>query len=522
MSTKRIWEEKRPRCVVECGFSGDFVLTKSSEDIGSFPLFGTIGILPDDPLLEVFSLYLEEAYVFAYNTGGLCAIECLEAWRALIHVCRRWRNLVFASPRRLNLRLVCTRKKPVRDMLDIWPTFPMIIDDQELGRHRRPRTDHIGNTIAALEHRDRVCQITLENIPLSLFPILAEMMRESFPMLTRLQLDSEDDSPMIHPESFLGGSAPRLRSLTLQRISFPALPTLLLTTKDLVELRLRNIPHAGFLSPHALVVGLSSLTKLENLMLRFKSPRSLPNGSIRRSPLLIQTTLPSLTQFDFYGDNEYMEALVAQINTPLLRHLSIKMFGEALFEASQLNQFVVRAEKLKARRALLEFSDYSDVARFSLSEDPVDGTSLVLPISCTANLNFQLPFLDALSRSFPSPLRCTSLERLDILIVYAEPLWGYDMDDTPWMVLLQPFTAVKDLYLDNRSVRQLAPTFQELAKEGAAVVLPALRRIFVQGYEQSRDANAQGAIGSFIAARQLSGRPITVHNWGRRSRKDGW
>jgi hypothetical protein len=407
-------------------------------------------------------------------------------------------------------------------MLDIWPTFPIVIDDQELGRHRRPRMDHVGNTIAALEHRDRVCQITLENIPLSLFPILAEMMQKPFPALTHLQLDSEDDSPLLHPESFLGGSAPSLRSLTLQRISFPALPTLLLTTKDLVELRLRSIPHYGFLLPHALVVGLSSLTRLEILMLRFKSPRSLPIGSIRRLPLLTQTTLPSLTQFDFYGDNEYMEALVTQINTPLLHHLSIKLFGEALFEASQLNQFVGRAEKLKPRRALLEFYDYSNVARFSLSEDPADDTTLVIPISCTANLNFQLPFLDALSRSSPSPLRYSSLERLDILIVYAEPLWGYDMDSTPWMELLQPFTTVKDLYLDNRSVRQLNPTLQELAKEGAADVLPALRRIFVQGYKQYRDANAQGAIGSFIAARQLSGYPITVHNWERRSGKDGW
>ena len=506
--------------MVAYGCSGHFVLTKS-EDIGPLRLLGTIGTLCDDPLLEVFSFYLEGAYVFANNPDGFYAIECLEAWHTLIHVCRRWRNLVFASPRRLNLRLVCTRRKRVRDMLHIWPTFPIVIDDQELGRPRRPRMDHVGNTITALEHRDRVCQITLENIPLSLFPLLAEMMQESFPALTRLQLDSEDDSPMLDPESFLGGSAPRLRSLTLQRISFPAIPTLLLTTKDLVELRLWSIPYSGFLLPHALVVGLSSLTKLENLMLRFKS-RSLPNCSIRRSPLLTRTTLPSLTQFDFYGDNEYMEALVAQINTPLLRHLCIKLFGEALFEASQLNQFVDRAAKLKARRALLEFYDYSDVARFSLSEDLVDGTTLVLPISCTANLNFQLPFLDALSRSSPSPLRYSSLERLDILIVYAEPLWGYDMDSTPWLELLRPFTAVKDLYLDNRSLQQLTPTFQELAKEGAADVLPALRRFFVQNYEQSRDASAQGAFVSFIAARQLSGHPITVHNWERRSGKDGW
>jgi hypothetical protein len=215
-----------------------------------------------------------------------------------------------------------------------------------------------------------------------------------------------------------------------------------------------------------------------------------------------------------------MEALVAQINTPLLHHLTIKLFGEALFETSQLNQFVDRAEKLKARRALLAFDNYSNDALFSLSEDPVNGTTLKFPMSCTANLDFQPLFLLTLSSLFPSPLQYSLLERLNILILYAEPPWGYDMYNTPWLGLLQPFTAMKDMYLDNSSVWQLTRTLQELAKEGAADILPALRHIFVQGYEQPGDANVQGAIGLFIAARQLSGHPVTVHNWERHSGKD--
>jgi len=177
--------------------------------VGPCRLLGTIGILPDDPLLEVFSLYVEEAYD-TYNPDGFYGIETLEAWCTLVHVCRRWRNLVFASPRRLNLRLVCTRRKPVRQMLGIWPTLPIVIDDQELGRHRQPRAEHVDNITAALEHRNRVYQISLGNIPLSLFPIFAAMMQESFPSLTRLQLGSEDESPVIRPDSFLGGSSPRL------------------------------------------------------------------------------------------------------------------------------------------------------------------------------------------------------------------------------------------------------------------------------------------------------------------------
>ena len=179
-----------------------FVLTKL-DDIGPLRLLRTIGTLPDDPLLEVFRFYLEEAYEAVNSPGAFYNIEKLEAWRTLIHVCKSWRNLVFASPRRLNLRLVSTRRKPVKDMLDIWPTFPIVVDDHQL--HRHCSVEHIRNTIAALEHRDRVCQICLSSIPLSFFPVLAEMMQEPFTALTRLELDSWDESPTLHPESFLGG-----------------------------------------------------------------------------------------------------------------------------------------------------------------------------------------------------------------------------------------------------------------------------------------------------------------------------
>jgi hypothetical protein len=60
-------------------------------------------------------------------------------WHTLVHVCRRWRDLVFASPRRLNLRLLCRKDTPVREMLDIWPALPIVIQDigPELGSGAR-------------------------------------------------------------------------------------------------------------------------------------------------------------------------------------------------------------------------------------------------------------------------------------------------------------------------------------------------------------------------------------------------
>ena len=77
-----------------------------------------------------------------------------------MHVCRRWRTVVFGSPRRLNLRLVCTAKTPARDTLDVWPALPLFIR----GYGNYP-TESVDNIIAVLERcRDRVCKIRLDAI----------------------------------------------------------------------------------------------------------------------------------------------------------------------------------------------------------------------------------------------------------------------------------------------------------------------------------------------------------------------
>ena len=105
----------------------------------------TIDTLSDDDLLYVFDFYLAEA------------LE-VEAWHTLVHVCRRWRTLVFASPRRLNLRIACTNKTPVREKLDIWPPLPIVM----LGSCFSHTC--LDNIIDALKHHDRVCQIELSLI----------------------------------------------------------------------------------------------------------------------------------------------------------------------------------------------------------------------------------------------------------------------------------------------------------------------------------------------------------------------
>ena len=84
----------------------------------------------------------------------------LEAWQTLLHMCRRWRTLVFASPRRLNLRLVYKPSTHARDTLDIWPALPLIIQC-----YSGVAIENVDNVVAVLlERSNRVCQIFLPEV----------------------------------------------------------------------------------------------------------------------------------------------------------------------------------------------------------------------------------------------------------------------------------------------------------------------------------------------------------------------
>jgi hypothetical protein len=222
-------------------------------------------MLPSVALLGIFGFYLNTYYM---------------SWHTLVHVCRRWRNIVFKWPRLLNVKIRCSFGKPVRTALDIWPLLPINISATG---YQKEGSD-VDNIIAALEHtgKDRVCEINLWNVSSSNLEKFLAVMQEPFLALTFLELHwSDDETAKVArgPDSFLGGSAPHLRTLILDGIPLPfsGLQKLLLSFNDLVDLRLQNIPHSVYFSPDVIVTGLSALTKLKLLELTFQiasiSPR---------------------------------------------------------------------------------------------------------------------------------------------------------------------------------------------------------------------------------------------------------
>jgi hypothetical protein len=446
----------------------------------------TIGMLPNDVLLKIFAFYVDETL---WKDG----------WYPLVHVCRKWRYTVLGSPYHLNLQLVHTEKTLMRKTLEVWPSLPIVIEGDYYSQSGQD------NLMATLEHKDRVCEIKLWFISRSLWERVLAAMQVPLPRLTRLDFWFTATPASVVPDSFLGGSAPRLRKLALNGASFLGLPKLLLSTADLVELTLRNIPHSGYISPEAMVDCLSTLTRLKELDLTFKSPRSRPDQESRRPPLPTRTLLPSLTDFSFDGASDYLEDFVARIDAPLLNRVTIEVFHQVTFDTPQLAQFISRIPHLRARdEARVLFSD--DKVSITLP-GPVD-EGLDLEVRC-GQLDLQLSFVaQACIRSFPQALIIT-VERLYIWY------WPDDRPDnvenSKWLELFRPFTAVKGLYLSRELVPCIAATLQGLAGEGVTEVLPALQEFFVEGIHPS--GSDQKTFEPFIAARQFSGHTIAISDW---------
>jgi hypothetical protein len=455
----------------------------------------TIEMLPDDVLLEIFDHHRLAAQEYAL-------FEPWE-WHRLAHVCQRWRSVIFASPRRLNLRLVYTYKKPVRKTLDCWPALPISIWYPRLVlNHPLTPADEV-NVISALEHSDRICEINL-TLTRPLLERLTPLMQDPFPALGYLQLRSRRDimGSLVLPSGFLGGFTPRLRHIDLDDTPFPTLPQLLLSATDLTYLRLYKIPSTGYFSPEALVTGLDANTKLEFLEIRFLHPTSTQGQIGPRPHSPTRAVLPALTEFQFKGDNAYLEDLIAGIDAPNVQQFGITLFDQQTFELLQLAEFIGRTEELRSSpyRTSIWFWEHAFTITHYFGH-PSSGGTFRLEISCH-ELARQVILLSRICGQLS--LLVSSVERLDIEADHVLP--DPDLDTQQWLELFTPFSSVRRLELIGTPVPSMASALeQSAAGNGGQEVLPLMQSLRLRGPLMSP------AIESFVAARQLSGNVVSVH-----------
>ena len=164
----------------------------------------------------------------------------------------------------------------------------------------------------------------------------------AFTALIDLRITSFCRNVPALPTEFLGGSAPCLQRIYLRGIPFLGLLTLLLSASDLIFLYPHNIPPTGYISPEAMVVGLAALPKLDEFVIKFQSATHRPDRV--RPPPTARIVLPVLTHFRFKGASEYLEDLVAHIDSPQLDKIEITYLNQLIdFQVVRPSKFIDRS-----------------------------------------------------------------------------------------------------------------------------------------------------------------------------------
>ena len=459
----------------------------------------TIETLPDDVLLKIFKFFIDAICLSFFPS---------EEWRTLVHICRKWRNLAFTSPRHLDLELhFRPSKRSVKELLDIWPELPIYI--RAFDYKTNETSDNI---VAALRLNHRVTGIRFDALTDSAWETVAPLVQQPFPALRYLWIQPDFPNNAIS-HSFLGGSAPCLQVLYLDSISFPTLPEILPSATNLVRLWYDDIPPSGYISPQPMVIGLSALTRLESLSLTFRHDSlQVPDRAIRIPPLRTGTLLPALTDLRFRGVPEYTADLVAQIDAPLLESMVIEMLYQEVPDVSELAKFVRRADKLSLIDiAEVAFESHYISIRLSreLLEGRVNPKTIRLSLACPES-GLRLSYLARFCASCLPNL--TLFKSLQIRVPFYHMWEDIVVDPDPeWLELLRPFDPVERLYLSKYVAPRVTQALRGLPAERVMDVLPALERVFISRIEPSGPVREW--ISEFADARQAAGHPVLIDDW---------
>ena len=451
-------------------------------------------MLPDNTLLEIFDFYRLDAEGRSRGRPW--------KWYRLAHVCQGWRHVIYMSPRRLDLQILCKSGKPVEHVLRAWPALPLIVGFNANSKSKSlPK-----NVVIALRHPDRVCRIDL-SVPTPISQSIADVMQVPFPTLERIRIESKGAAEPVVISEFLGGSAPRLKEIDVDGIAIPflALRQLFLSTNNLVRLVLENIPKSCYFSPDDLVTIVSSSGHLKELRIRFRPPASRSTTNIETSPPLERSTFPSLTWLLIYGSSEYVEAFVARTHMPALITLTIGFFNQVIFEIPQLYGFISRVEGLKFfDQVTITPSEQAVAVSFQRRKEKrgYDPTGCRLSVPCR-QLDWQLSFTTQMFNQL-SPL-LSSAKLLIIDKPYSMYTGREEVDPAEWLELFQLLPHLSEVRVHIEELAQ--DVAHALANEDmAAGVLPGLTSLRLKGYRKSQ--SAIDAAERFVATCKLANRNI--------------
>ena len=355
--------------------------------------------------------------------------------------------------------------------------------------------------MVALRSPDRLCEIDLQVSG----PLLASIVKvvpkpcEALESI-RITVVPPTGPPIPGRNAFLGGSAPHLKELRLDGapFPFPFIRQVLLSTKNLVELHLVNIPNVVYFSPNDFVTGLSTLVQLNRLTVDF--PASSPPSPSTTRPPPQRTTLPSLTLLNFRGASRYLEEFVARIDSPALCKIEISLFNSIFMEIPQFCQFILRLNGLRSlAQAKVRYTKDFVFVRFIPEGESLD-ENCFLGTWCRGlwELSFVTRILSQLSPLL-SGVHSLYIQSGDIF-----PTRREDVGRARWLEFFRPFTHVTQVYVWEQLVPSIVRALD--SDEMTAEVLPELTSLQLRGY--LRFPSVAKDVERFVTTRRLSGRAV--------------
>jgi hypothetical protein len=448
--------------------------------------------LDEDSLLQIFSSYwLEDEKNWYLRLG----------WLILIHVCPRWRNLIYGSWSYLDMCLLLTNDSPSMDTLSHLPPLPLVIDYSD--RTGTSTRKDEGNIYLGLQQHDRVRRVVLQ-APSSKLSMWLEPMNKPYPMLGDLSLlsttmDSEEMSQVL-PELL---QAPKLHRLSLHGISLSKGLSLLSSTTALSTLSLTHIRESSYFPPGHLVAQLQGLPHLEELSIGFAIPIPLPSSEGKMLPApLPPVTLPTLRRLTFRGVGVYLDSLVAQIDTPVLERLNLTLLFELVFTLVNLTEFICRTEGFKCLAAQVIFNKDGAFVEAGLNEQRTIG-KLSLDVRCEPldwKIDSSAQVCSALGRALSAVEELT----LDLNVGGMASDWEKSLDNTLWHELLLPFIGVKRLLIGSSLTLQLSQSLESVTGGLVLELLPELEELEAQ----LEIGHSKNAFSLFVETRESVGRPV--------------
>ena len=382
-----------------------------------------------------------------------------------MHICRKWRRLVFSYQQSLQLRLFCTHGTPVKNTLGCWPrALPIVVEYGGSPGLDPPTPEDENEIMAALKRHDRVQSISL-TITSSLLEKLSAI-KKPFSKLEDLILLSRDDVRLTLPRAFRWGR--RLRRLHSTRIVILALVQLHYSS---IDLQLHEVPNPWHYSPKALPNALFRMAQLRSLSLYFL-PTS-ENAAVS-PPSRNRVVFPVLTRLEYRGITSDLEDLVARIDAPRLEDIEITFSDESITNLFKLVGFIDRIEIHKSHRQAHILSSENAI---SISLTQSEAPTRIKFQSFHESFSSQLFSMTRILTPFSSFL-------LDVEDLHVNVLRQSRQEDSSytgrWLEFLNLFGGV--------------PTLHSLY-----IPQPGPRHVFLRE-----------AVASFMALRRLFGHPVAV------------